>query len=74
MEKIYVIKTKNGTTLNWYDTLEEAEHHIKLFESDDKKSGIYEDNYYHIIEFTEDMSLEKYEFLESEVKSNDIIQ
>lgn len=65
MKKVYLIKTKNGTTLNWYDTLEDAKYHLELFESDDKKSGSYEDNYYYIIEFTEDMSLEKYQFLEN---------
>lgn len=49
--KKYVIQDREaGNKIEWFETLEEAEKCLKEYEEEDKKDGIYEEDFYEIVE------------------------
>lgn len=49
-DKIYIQDREAGNVIVWFDTKEEAEKKLAEYEQSDIEEGIYEENFYEIVE------------------------
>lgn len=54
-DNIYIIRDREaGNMVDYFDTLEEAQTALAEYEEQDKKDGIYEEDFYEIAEVNEE--------------------
>lgn len=50
MKKLVIRDREDGNIIEEFNTMEEAENKLKEYEESDKKEGIYEEDFYEIVE------------------------